>query len=678
MIRTEIYIEDEKLDLDKDISTEFTYAIDDIKNFSSRNTSFSKSIIIPGNDVNNKLFGHIFKFGSANAYNQGAANVGYNFNAAKSALCVIYVDKIQIFKGVLRLLEIVIDGDRIEYECVVFGELGGFVSNLGNAKLEDIDFGIANQNWNYLTITDSWNNVSGGGVYYPLIDYGQVSTNKADWDFKAFKPALYVKQYMDKIITGAGYTYSSTFFGSNLFKRLIIPSNATTLTTDSSNAFYATANVQSYNTDNYPDFTATTLGNFTLTGGAYKYTGATTLSCTVNLRLDGDFTDVFPDPAPITNVTVSLQKNGTDVASQTFPVYAEPQGFFVDFSYTTTLATNDTINAYVTSDATQYDIDEGALWVVGDTISQVPVNYNEAIVINQTIPKGIFQRDFFTSIVKMFNLYVTEDKDKTKHLNIEPYIDYYDTAGTKLDWTYKIDHSQVVRLKPMSELNGRYFEFKYKTDVDYYNEQYFKKYAQSYGDYIEDTGYEFANDKQTAELIFASTPLVGYTGEDKVYSTILKLSNTNVEDKTEHTIRILQAKKITGVTNYSIKNGSTVLTTISDYGYAGHLNDPDNPTADINFGAPKQLYYVLATAYPSANLFNGYWSENIAEITDKDSKLLTCNVLLKESDIYGLDFSKLIYINGNLWRINKIIDYNPMDRQTTKVEFLKVIELTYA
>lgn len=678
MIRTEVYIEDELLDLDKDISTEFTYAIDDIKNFSSRNTSFSKSIIIPGNDTNNKLFGHIFKFGSANAYNQGAANVGYNFNAAKSALCVIYVDKIQIFKGVLRLLEIVIDGERIEYECVVFGELGGFISALGNSKIEDIDFGIADQTWNELIIKDSWNNVSGGGVYYPLIDYGQVSTNKADWDFKAFKPALYVKQYMDKIIKGSGYSYTSTFFNSNLFKRLIIPSNATILTTDSSNAFYATANVQSYNTDQYPDFTVTTAGNFTLVGNAYRYNGAPALACTVRLRIDGDFTDVFPDPSPSTDVTVSLQINGTGVQSQTFTVYYEPQGFYVDFSHSVTLNTNDTINAYVSSEATTYNIDEGALWVVGDVVGQVQINYNEPIKINNTIPKGIFQRDFFASIVKMFNLYVTEDKDKSKHLNIEPYIDYYDTAGTKLDWTYKVDHSQVIRLKPMSELNGRYFEFKYKTDVDYYNEQYFKKYAQSYGDYIEDTGYEFANEKQTAEVIFASTPLLGYTGQDKVYSTILKLSNTSTEDKTEHTIRILQAKKLTGVTSYAIKNGATTLTNVTDYGYAGHLNDPDNPTSDINFGAPKELFFVLATAYPSANLYNGYWSENIAEITDKDSKLLTCNVLLKDSDIYGLDFSKLVYINGSLWRINKIMDYNPMDKSTTKVEFLKVIELTYA
>ncbi len=165
----------------------------------------------------------------------------------------------------------------------------------------------------------------------------------------------------------------------------------------------------SYTTDQYPDFTVTTAGNFTLVGNAYRYNGASALACTIHLRLDGEFTDIFPDPAPTTDITVSLQVNGSDVQSQVFTNYFEPQGFFVDFSYTTTLNTNDTINAYITSAANTYDIDEGALYVVSSSIGQVPVGYNEPIIINNCIPKGIFQRDFFASIVKMFNLYVTED-----------------------------------------------------------------------------------------------------------------------------------------------------------------------------------------------------------------------------------------------------------------------------
>lgn len=109
---TEIYIEDNRLDLSKDLSNEYTYAIDDITDFASRNTNFSKTIILPGNAVNNKLFGHIFEFNSANFYNALENNVGYNFNASKSASCVIYIDKIQIFKGIIRYWRLPLIGER--------------------------------------------------------------------------------------------------------------------------------------------------------------------------------------------------------------------------------------------------------------------------------------------------------------------------------------------------------------------------------------------------------------------------------------------------------------------------------------------------------------------------------------------------------------------------------------
>jgi hypothetical protein len=234
----------------------------------------------------------------------------------------------------------------------------------------------------------------------------------------------------------------------------------------------------------------------------------------------------------------------------------------------------------------------------------------------------------------------------------------------------------------MSELNGRFFEFNYKSDVDYYNEDYAKHYSKGYGDHIEDTGYEFAKDIQKTDIIFAATPLVGYSGEDKVFPTIFKLSNTQntqSEDPIDHNIRIMQIRKVTGVTSWHIRhNNGNEGAALTNYGYAGHLDEPDAPTADINFGVPNQLYFTLPVNYPSANLFNGFWSDYVAEITDKDSKLLTCNVYLKITDIYGLDFSKLIYIDGALWRLNKVIDYNPMNPESTKCEFLRVIELTYA
>jgi hypothetical protein len=146
----------------------------------------------------------------------------------------------------------------------------------------------------------------------------------------------------------------------------------------------------------------------------------------------------------------------------------------------------------------------------------------------------------------------------------------------------------------------------------------------------------------------------------------------------------MQAQKITNRSTWAMLNGATTLASLNAYGYGGHLSfNPAsftatylNPVSDINFGAPKEINFQV-DQYTPANLFNGYWSEYIAEITDKDSKLLTANVLLRDVDIYNLDFGKLIYIDGALWRLNKVNNYNTMSNETTQVEFLKVIERIY-
>jgi hypothetical protein len=675
-MRTEIYIDNYRLDLTKEISAEFTYAIDEIQDFATRNTSFSKTIVLPGNDTNNKLFGNIFEFGNSNIYNSAEPNVGYNFNATKSVPCIILVDKIQIFKGVLRMLEIIIDDRHIEYEVCVFGELGGFINALGNNKLEDIDFGIADQTWNVTNIANSWDNISGTGVYYPLIDNGNVSTNKVDFSFDAFRPALYVKEYLTKILDGSGYTYDFPLLSTALMNRLVIPNNQKTLTKNATTQFIATPNNANYPIASKVAFTASPLGPFIVNfaNNTFTYNSATTTTINFQVVVSGAIID--PNT---TFFDIALRKNGVNIASQGYVPNTFDYIFTADLSVNNISVTNtDVFDIFVISDAGSgfgYDITGDTILVGTDVISQVDISYGDTIVINDTIPKGIFQKDFFASIVKMFNLYVYEDKLVEKKLIIKPFIDFYD--GSQIDWTGKVDRGSVIRLKPMSEFTARYYDYKYKQDNDFYAENYLKKYNEGYGDFIYDSENDFVKEVNATEIIFAGTVLTQFTGTDKIYSSIYKKSNANAsEDKMDSVIRILQAKKVTGRSTWAIKNGATTLASYTAYGYAGHVNDPINPTDDINWGAPKELFFTTSS-YTAANLFNGYWSEYIAEITDKDSKLLTCSLKLNEVDIYNLDFSKLIYIDGSLWRLNKVLDYNPMDFNVTKVELLKVIELTY-
>lgn len=676
-MRTEIYIDGNALDLTKNISAEFTYAIDEIQDFATRNTSFSKTIVLPGNDNNNKLFGNVFEFGISNSYNPGEPNVGYNFNATKSVPCIILVDKIQIFKGVLRLLEIIIDGKTIEYEVAVFGELGGFITALGNSKLEDIDFGIADTAWTATNIASSWDNISGTGVYFPLIDYGGESTNKVDFSYDAFRPALYVKQYLEKIITNSGYTWDFPLLSTALMNRLVIPNNQKQLFKNSQTAFKASVTDVTYTSASAVQFTGITLGSFTLNAGndLITFGGASAISTNISLMISGQINTIDPNN---TFVNFEFMKNSTLLAVEIINASFTPYYFTVNLSVsnvTINPGDNLAVNVVTSGLPPNYRLYGDDFKIETTNPTQVQINYGDSIVINDTIPKGVFQKDFFASIVKMFNLYVYEDKLIEKKLIIKPFIDFYD--GTKIDWTDKVDRGSVIRLKPMSEFTARYYDYRYKQDNDFYAENYRKKFNEGYGDFIYDSENEFVKEVDATELIFAGTTLFQATSTDKIYSAIYKKSNANAaEDKMDSVIRILQAKKITGRTTWAMKNGATTLASYTTYGYAGHLDDPLNPQDDINWGVPKEVYYT-PTAYTTANLFNGYWSEYIAEITDKDSKLLTCSVKLNEVDIYNLDFSKLIYIDGSLWRLNKVLDYNPMDFNTTKVELLKVIELTY-
>lgn len=669
MISTEIYIEDYKLDLLQDISTEFNYVIDDINDFGSRNTSYSKTINIAGTATNNKIFGFVFDLGNANFTDNTLPNVNYNFNASKSAQCRIFIDKIQIFKGTLRILEIVIDDKTIEYQCSVFGELGGFITALGNKRLTDLDFSAYNHVFNVTNIKASWDTIAGTGYYYPLIDYGNVSTDKINFQATAYRPALYVKEYISKIFAGTDYTYTLDLIAGDqeLFDRLIIPHNQSSLTKTTSTLNVATRTTELIITGSTAVTFPTITGSGLVVGGGgstFTYTGATSL----NLKM------IYTFEADYTSATFNIYKNSTIV----YTTNSIGDGEFELLMNTNDFITFRIVNTAPNRDDPPVTLTYAQVSFFADALIPVNVAYGDSLVINDTIPKGIFQRDFFLSIVKMFNLYVYEDTWNDKKLIIKPYINFYDdTYANALDWSNKIDRSKPLSIKPMSELNSRYFDYKFTKDNDYYNENYNKKYNESYGDRIFDTEYDFSNETDTLEVIFAPSVLFQKNGTDKIYPAIYKVSdNSTKENSMDSVIRILQAKKITGRTSYTILNGVSVVDTITTYGYGGHLNDPFTPTNDINFGVPFETKFTTTT-YPTTNIFNAYHSDYIAEITSKDSKLLTCTALLNTNDINNLDFSKYIWIDGVLFRLNKVENYNPMEYNTTKISLLKVIETTY-
>lgn len=689
----EIYIEGKKLDITSELSHLLTFALDDVKDFASRNTTFSKTIVLPGTANNNYLFGNIYNAQVSNSYDSAEDNVATNFNASVAADCLIFQNRLQVFKGTLRLLEIVIDNGQTEYEVAVFGELGGLVGALGNNKLEDLDFSAYDHIWGVTNITGSWENVTGTSYFYPLIDYGNVSTAKVDYDIRALRPAFYVREYLDKMLTDAGYSWSSDLFNTSRFRSLIIPNNQKSLQTLTDlllDGVDVTTNqlvIQNGVDDEAPIPQAIrSLTDFTYLAGVYTYTGVETRTFRFEATINGNYYST------IEAIQLGIKKNGSQIYTDV--PFLSPTGGTTDTNFNTTfqdttvsLSTGDTVELFakVANNVGSYRLRTTFVLFRGYLAVPIYANANpgDTIAVNDTLPKNILQKDFLSSILKLFNLYVYEDRLYPKKLLITPYVDFYNlNPSGVVDWTYKIDRSRPLRLKPMSELNSRYYNFRFKQDNDFYNETYRKTYNENYGDYIYDSAYEFANESTDIELIFAASILVGYSGVDKIVSALYKRTTTGGSTTNEESfpmnIRIMQAKKITGVASWKIKDGVTDLHTgLTVYGYGGHYDDPDAPANDIQWGVPAELYFTLAAGAINVTQFNVYWSPYMAEITDKDSKLLTCYAKLNNADIFNLDFSKLIYIDGSYYRLNKIEDWNAAEPDVCKIELLKVINLIY-
>lgn len=668
----DLYIEKQRADINQTLSIQLSYAIDDIRQFGTRNTSFSKSITLPGTAKNNKLFGHILTNTGANPYSVATPNIDLNFNPADISLCEVRTRGLLVLKGIFRLTGYKLNNGVYEYEGTIFGELGGFVSAIGNSRLQDLDFSEYDHVYNTTNIVNSWDSINGSGYYYPLIDYGTYSAAKVNYDIRTFRPALYAKEYIDKIFEAAGYTYESTFFNTSFFKSIIIPHNTKNLERLDSRLLTGTkTNLQSFTGPGFVGYDTATGGNFVITSANSSFQwNSSSLYVSISVDVIGSYINAGD------NFNLGISINGTYVVFSSYAATAVERLIFTTFNFSTTLNNGDIIRISLEKSGPggfTVDISESLIIIETSPPTTVIVDVTENVNVNQVIPRGIFQKDFFSWILRQFNLYVDEDKLKDKHLLIEPYIDYYDYA-TRLDWSQKIDYSKTLSFEPMGQLNGRFFEYKYTPDNDFYNESYQKKFNQSYGDILYDTGFPFSKDKQTVEIGFSPTPLVKYTGTDKTVPAIYKKSKGNdidQEELTDSNIRILLAKKITGVASWNILDKAVVLSSQTVYGYAGHLDDPTAPTKDLNFGVPSEIYFTVS-AYTGNGLFNVYWNSYIQEIANKDSKILSCHAYLKGNDIADLDFSKPIYISGSLWRINKIEDYDA-ENPVTRVELLKII-----
>jgi len=293
------------------------------------------------------------------------------------------------------------------------------------------------------------------------------------------------------------------------------------------------------------------------------------------------------------------------------------------------------------------------------------------IVLSDYIPKKIKQKDFLSGIVKMFNLYITPDKNRDKNLIIETRDEFYNNGGT-LDWTEKFVSDADAKIQYLPDLQNKKIRLSYKADKDVYNTTYQLATGEVYGQQDYTFENEFVRDVKMIETIFSPTPL-----ETNGFGIIVPTINSGLP---KNNIRILYDadwlpnNQLTGSTwTYRSTTAVTSTTTFTTYPYAGHMDNPITPSFDFNYGLVDFLYYDNWDNVTENNLYNTYWKRFINQI--ETGKLMTAKFKLKESDIINLNFRDKIFIHDTYWFLNKITDYNSNSKQgLTSVELISVDE----
>ena len=231
----EVRIEGRRLDVFEGFDFSFNYGIADIRNREKRSTEYSKTIKCPATKNNDALFGHIYDVNISNNYDANTTNINVNFNPNKKAEARVIADGVEVMAGVVQLRKIVQKGHAYTYEVVFIGKLLNIFSVLGDKELSGVDengvkyldLSQYDHDFTYQNQVDSWSAPVGDGYVYPLIDwgYGNVYAPNGSriYQVSELRPAIYVKTLVNAIFDFAGFTYTSNFFNSVIFNRLIVP-----------------------------------------------------------------------------------------------------------------------------------------------------------------------------------------------------------------------------------------------------------------------------------------------------------------------------------------------------------------------------------------------------------------------------------------------------------------------
>lgn len=570
----------------------------------------------------------------------------------------------------------------------------------------------------------SGGNPLGFGYHYGLVDYGYQRVAPKTFKTSDLVPMVYKREVLLKCLAISGVTISSDFIDSVLFRKLLLgfgggekqvisPQEATNRRTAFIGHFTAnierTANPFQANDGNY--YASFSIGQVinvldsdagfvldTLTTDIYDQyeiaTGEVTIERTgVYVLSLSDLINISFDSGSMTAVQgnfefiANIRRNGDRIAEASV---VSNQDATLDFSRSMDmqLEAGDVIQFTIAvGGVVKYILSGGpetistlSIELSDSAISeqltfdlksqQATLNDGDTVELSRFIPE-MKASDFVAGVFTEFNLYAS-DPDIFDVVTIEPLTDFYSTTNQFDDWTDLVDHSKPKIVIPSSSIDGKFYKFKWAEDNDYDNKRYRDRLGIGYGDFTYEVESTWQKGDRVYQLPFAQTiPTDELT--PLVIPRIISLDGTTNAKKP------FKGKPRVYIWN-GLKTGAWRLTSIdgsafedlTGYPSVHHFDNWEAPTFDLNWGLPQELQYTTSFI-TNANLFNNYHRTFIKEITGRDSKIVQLYVRLNSQMINTLDFGRLKMINGVLFRLNEIKDFDDNVSESTFVELVRVV-----
>jgi hypothetical protein len=706
------------LDLYEDENIPLTLSVDEFKNVAEQVQSYSKAFNLPATKRNNQIFENLFEV-------TRSAQNSITFNPYVRSRSILKQDGFILFEGYLRVLDIQDKEGEISYNVNLYSEVVSFADTLKDKTFNDLNFTELEHGYNITNVLYSWADSGTGITYtnsstsgfrtvnktvkYPFVDWNHSYTVDATTGFpnlpnleSSFRPFINIKYLIDRIFQDTEFTYESAFFGSTDFKGLYMDFNWGDARTPMvfNNTTTATLFSTSYGIGTYNvNFLGITEPNFGYDTSTDIFTAiADNQLYDVSCSIEFDITSFSYNTAVQVEWVANINGVDTIFFPQTSPTIPAIGWVYVT-NFSVSLNVGDTLRCVFTVLGPDPVHTPNQILPTPLTVVTSANETTDATLLG-TLRGELGQWEFLKGIMTMFNLISSPDKSNPNNIIIEPYKDmflpsitgapnFFDNNSTQLDWTDKIDITEI-KLEVLTDLNKRTV-FKFVEDDDDYAFNLYKTAVQGhlYGSQVFDASTTTGNlqsvlegeEEIIAEPFAATVPKPLETQFPDLI--IPAIYSYNADDGTSegfnNSPRIMYntgEKALTSCSPYVPPQNGAGDYYFTSFLQFSHLTDiptvvtnPPGPndTVDFHFGI-CQLIQPIGNATPN-NLFNTYWLPYFNELYNPDTRTMTLKVNLTPGDINTFNFYDTVFIKNRLFRVNKI-DYKPNELAT--VEFILI------